>query len=69
MILAANFGYLFAFILGTYINIIAISQFTILLAVLFEISLFFLPETPLVLMKQGKIAVSVVKMQLLTVEM
>lgn len=59
MILAANFGYLFAFILGTYHNIFAISQFIILLAVLFEIALFFMPESPIFLIRKGKIAVSV----------
>lgn len=57
MILAANLGFLLSFILGTYIHIFAISIFIIVLAALFEISLVFLPETPLFLIKQGKIDV------------
>lgn len=59
MILAANFGFLISFILGTYVNIFSISIFIIVLAVLFEISLFFMPESPTFLIKQGKIDVSI----------
>lgn len=59
MILAANFGFLLSFVLGTYVSIFAISIFIIGLAVMFELSLLLLPESPTFLIKQGNMAVSI----------
>lgn len=56
MVLAANFGFLLSFILGTYVSIFAISIFIIVLAVLFELSLLLLPESPTFLIKQRNFA-------------
>lgn len=56
--LTENFGILLAYIIGNYFDFYATPQFTIVLTTLFGILLCFFPESPLILVKQEKIAVS-----------
>lgn len=58
LVLAENFGYLLAYIIGNYFDFYAIPKFGILITAIFAILLVFFPESPLILVKQNKMAVS-----------
>ena len=58
-VLSSNMGILLAFIFGHYFDFYAPPKFVIALTSFFAIAMLFFPETPLTLVKHGKIAVCV----------
>lgn len=58
LILSETTGILLAYIIGNYFDFYAIPKFAIALTTIFVVSLYFLPETSLFLMKQNKVKVS-----------
>lgn len=58
VVVSCHIGLPIAFALGTYFSFAAIPICSIALSVLFCVSFFFLPETPLFLVKRDKLAVS-----------
>lgn len=57
-ILSANFGMLFAFIIGNYFNFYMFPKVVIAIIIVYTVALLFIPESPAFLMKQNKVAVS-----------
>lgn len=57
-ILSANFGILFAFIIGNYFNFYMFPKVVIAIIIVYTVAFFFIPESPAFLMKQKKISVS-----------
>lgn len=58
LVLSENVGMLLAFVIGNSFEYPAIPIFSIVLLTLFAILLYFIPESPLFLLKQDKIKVS-----------
>lgn len=56
--LTCNFGILLSFIFGSFFDFYTTPKFVILLTIVCGILLFFLPESPLFLVKQNKLSVS-----------
>lgn len=56
-VLSSNFGILLAFFSGQYFSFNVAPEFVIVLTTIFAIAMLFFPETPLALVKHGKIAV------------
>lgn len=63
-VLSSNVGILLAFIFGHYFDYDVTPKLVIGLTCLFAISMIFFPETPLTLVKQGKIDVSIRKFRI-----
>lgn len=58
LVLSENVGMLMAYCIGNYFDFYAIPKFAILVTIICAISLYFLPESPLFLLKQNKLLVS-----------
>lgn len=57
VVLSANMGFLLAFTLGTFCDFYTTPLFVIGLTMVYAVCFVFFPETPVFLMKQGKISV------------